>query len=210
RRSPKGRRAPSRPTRGSLRPTSVASALLLAGFGAFAALLAWRSLPWPLIHDVALMHYAAWRIGDGAVPYRDLFDMNQPGPYLVHLVVLRTLGAGDGAWRVFDLAWLAVTSLIIAALAAPWGRLAAGGGALFFAAYHLGGGAWQVGQRDFLLCPFLLLAALGVVRWGECGDWITLALGGVALGAGATIKPHIVIFALLLVLLLLLAPGHPS
>ncbi len=125
----------------------------------------WLSLGWPLIHDAPIMHYIAWRIGDGAVPYRDLFDMNFPGVYLLHLAVLRTLGAGDVAWRVFDLAWLTLTSLTIAALAAPWGRLAVIGGALFFAAYHLGGGAWQVGQRDFLLCPFLLLAALGVVRW---------------------------------------------
>ncbi len=156
------------------------------------------------------MHYIAWRIGQGAVPYRDLFDMNFPGVYLVHLAVLRALGAGDVAWRVFDLGWLGLTSLTIAVLAAPWGGLAGAGGALFFAAYHLGGGAWQVGQRDFLLCPFLLTAALGVVRWGEHRDWITLVLGGVALGAGATIKPHILIFALALVLLLLLAPGHPS
>ena len=33
--------------------------------------------------------------------------------------------------------------------------------------YHLAGGAWQAGQRDFLLCPLLLLGALGVTRWLE-------------------------------------------
>ncbi len=155
------------------------------------------------------MHYIAWRIGDGAVPYRDVFDMNFPGVYLIHLGVLRTLGAGDAGWRAFDLGWLALTAALVATLAAPWGRLAAGAGALTFAAYHLGGGAWQAGQRDFLLCPFLLAAALGVARWGERRDWATLAVGGVALGAGATIKPHVLIFALALVLLLLLAPGQP-
>ena len=178
-----------------MRPTSVASALLLAGFGAFAALLAWRSLPWPLIHDVALMHYAAWRIADGAVPYRDLFDMNQPGTYLVHLAVLRTLGGSDLAWRVFDLAWLVATACVIAALAAPWGALAAGSGALVFATYHLAGGAWQAGQRDFLLCLFLLLGALGVARWLERGRLASLVWSGAALGAGITVKPHVALFA---------------
>src|SRR5438552_3769045 len=180
---------------GSLKPTSVASALLLAGFGGFAMLLAWRSLPWPLIHDVALMHYVAWRIADGAVPYRDLFDMNQPGTYLVHLAVLRTLGGGDLAWRVFDLAWLAATAGVIAVFAMPWGRVAAAAGALVFVTYHLAGGAWQAGQRDFLLCLFLLLGALGVARWLERGGVRSLLWSGAVLGAGITVKPHAALFA---------------
>src|SRR5262245_21004036 len=86
------------------------------------------------------MHYIAWRISEGAVPYRDLFDMNFPGVYLVHGLALRLFGAGDTSWRAFDLAWLAAASLAAAALAAPWGRLAAAGAGLFFAAYHLAAG----------------------------------------------------------------------
>src|SRR5262249_27267448 len=61
----------------------------------------------------------------------------------------------------------------------------------------------------FLLCPFLLLAALGVVLWGERRSWAMLAVGGLALGAGTTIKPHGVIFGLALLFLLLLAPEPP-
>jgi hypothetical protein len=178
-----------------LKRISVASALVVAGFGAFAALMAWRSLGWPLIHDVALMHYAAWRIGEGATPYRELFDMNQPGTYLVHLAVLRTLGGGDLAWRVFDLAWLAATAAAIAAFAVRWGALAAGAGAVVFTTYHLAGGAWQAGQRDFLLCALLLGGALGVARWLEGGRWVGLVCSGAALGAGITVKPHAALFA---------------
>jgi len=178
-----------------LRHISAVSALTLTGAGAFAAWLAWRSLPWPLIHDAPLMHYVAWRIADGAVPYRDLFDMNQPGTYLIHLAVLRTLGAGDLAWRVVDLAWLTATAYAIAALAAPWGALAGGAGALVFATYHLAGGAWQAGQRDFLLCLFLVVGALGVARWLERGRLASLVFSGAALGAGITVKPHAALFA---------------
>ena len=183
--------------------------VLAAALAAVVVYLAWLSVPWPLIHDAPIMHYIAWRIGEGAVPYRDLFDMNFPGVYLIHLAVLGTLGPGDGAWRIFDVAWLGLTSLMVAELAMPWGGLAATGGALFFAAYHLGGGAWQVGQRDFLLCPFLLAAALGVARWGERRDWIALVVGGLALGAAATIKPHVLLFGMALMLMLLLVPGRP-
>src|SRR5713226_6304925 len=76
---------------------------LVIGLAGVVVYVGWLSLPWPLIHDVPIMHYVAWRISQGAVPYRDLFDMNFPGIYLVHLVVLKMLGSGDAAWRLFDL-----------------------------------------------------------------------------------------------------------
>jgi hypothetical protein len=157
--------------------------------------LVWRSRAWPLVHDAPLMHYIAWRIGEGAVPYRDLFDMNFPGVYLLHLLVVRTVGTGDLAWRVFDLAWLAALALGAAAFAVPWGRPAAGAAVVLLALYHLGGGAWQAGQRDFLLCPLLMAGALGVVRWMESRRPGALAWGGMALGASLTIKPHTVLLA---------------
>src|SRR6185295_18034778 len=93
------------------------------------------------------MHYVAWRMAEGAVPYRDLFDMNFPGVYLLHLAVVRALGFGDLAWRLFDLTWLAAAALAAAAFAAPWGRLAAGVAAGSLALYHLAGGAWQARWR---------------------------------------------------------------
>jgi hypothetical protein len=180
--------------RGSSKRISAVSAVVAAGV-AFVALLAWRSRGWPLIHDVALMHYVAWRIGEGAIPYRDLFDMNQPGTYLIHLAVLRALGGGDLAWRLVDLGWLAATAGAIALFAAPWGALASAAGALLFATYHLAGGAWQAGQRDFLLCLFLIVGALGVVRWLERGRLVSLVWSGAALGAGISVKPHAALFA---------------
>jgi len=45
----------------------------LAGSGALVAYLAWQSRGWPLIHDAPIMHYIAWLIAGGAVPYRDIF-----------------------------------------------------------------------------------------------------------------------------------------
>ena len=160
--------------------------------------LAWRSLGWPLVHDAPLMHYVARRIAEGAAPYRDLFDMNFPGVYLLHLLVVRALGDGDLAWRLFDLAWLASAAVAAAAFAAPWGRLAAAVAAGSLMLYHLAGGAWQSGQRDFLLCPLLLVGALGVARWLEATGGRRrrdLAWGGLALGASMTVKPHTVALA---------------
>jgi len=174
----------------------VAGAVVVAGFGLLAVVLLVLSLSWPLIQDAPVMHYIAWRIGQGDVPYRDLYDINQPGVYVLHLALLRTLGAGDGAWRLFDLAWLAATSGALALLAARWGAVAAAGAAFAFAAYHLAGGAWQAGQRDYLMCVFLVGGALGVVRWLERrgGAW-SLVGAGLALGAAVGLKPYAVLFA---------------
>lgn len=170
---------------------SVLGGVVVVPLVVLAGRLAWSSRGWPLIHDAPLMHYIAWRIGDGAAPYRGLFDMNFPGVYLLHMFALELFGAGDSGWRVFDLAWLAGTSLAAAALAAPGGGVAAAGAGLFFAVYHLAGGAWQAGQRDFLLCPFLLLGALAVARWAERASGRTsLVWAGLVLGAGITVKPH--------------------
>jgi hypothetical protein len=157
------------------------------------------------------MHYIAWRIGEGDVPYRDLYDINQPGVYVLHLALLRTLGAGDGAWRVFDLAWLTATGGALALLAARWGAIPAAGAGLAFAAYHLAGGAWQAGQRDFLLCVFLVAGALGVARWLEMrgGGW-SLAGAGLALGAAVGVKPYAVLFAGALGALVLVAAARRS
>jgi hypothetical protein len=185
------------------RPTSLATTVLTGTFGVVGVYLLWMSLPWPLIHDAPIMHYVARRIAAGAVPYRDLFDMNQPGVYLLHLGIVRTLGDGDFAWRLFDLGWLALTAALIAAFAWRWGTGAAVGGAALFCVYHLSGGAWQAGQRDFVLCAFLLTGALLVAQWIEAerpSAW-RLGAAGLALGAGVTLKPHSLLFAVALGLL---------
>ncbi|HUG38054.1 MAG TPA: hypothetical protein VML54_13940 [Candidatus Limnocylindrales bacterium] len=169
---------------------------ILAGSGFLLAYLGWRSLAWPLIHDAPLMHYIAWLIGQGAVPYRDAFDMNFPGVYAVHAAVLAALGGGDLAWRLFDLGWLLVTALIVAAYCGRFaGGASAAAGALLFALYHVAGGAARVGQRDFLLCAFLIAGAWGVARsWERAGALGPLASAGLVLGAGLTIKPHAILF----------------
>src|SRR5438445_1699624 len=131
-----------------LRVPELAVVVSLAGL---VASLAWRSRGWPLIHDAPIMQYIAWRIAHGAVPYRDLFDMNFPGTYLVHLAAVQWFGLGDAGWRAFDLVWLAGSAGCVAAMVAPWGRAAAASAGLLFALYHLAGGASEAGQRDFIL-----------------------------------------------------------
>jgi len=142
------------------------------------------------------MHYVAWLVAQGAVPYRDVFDMNMPGIYLLHLGVISTLGEGDRAWRLFDLAWLGLTAAGLFGFSRRMGDVCSGfTAALLFVLYHLSGGAWRAGQRDFLLALFLVLAAWGAARVRETdGARAPIVWGGVAAGAGVMLKPHAALF----------------
>src|SRR5215813_7805630 len=125
------------------------------------------------------MHYVAWLMTRGAVPYRDVFDMNMPGVYLLHLGVISVLGEGDRAWRSFDLAWLVLTAAALFGFSRRMGDTKSGlAAALLFVLYHLSGGAWRAGQRDYLLALFLVLTA-----WGA-----------LAAGASVMVKPQAVLF----------------
>ena len=165
----------------------------VAAAAAAALRLLWASRDWPLVHDAPLMHYVAWRIQDGAAPYRDLFDMNFPGVYVTHLLLLRTLGPGDHAFRVFDVGLLAATGAgLWTALkrCGPWAGPAA---AALFALYHVAGGPWLAGQRDLMLCTLLAWASAAAIAsayatGAERVRWTGAA--ALAVGAAIWVKPH--------------------
>jgi len=132
------------------------------------------------------MHYIAWRILEGAAPYRDVFDMNFPGVYVAHVLLLATLGPGDLAFRAFDLGMLAAAGAALACAlrsSGAWGGLAA---ASFFALYHVAGGPWLAGQRELLLCVFLAWGAAAVMASiGATGARRTRLLAGAGLAIWA-------------------------
>jgi hypothetical protein len=172
-------------------PVVVAATVVLVALAALRLL--WASRAWPLVHDAPLMHYIAWRIQEGAAPYRDLFDMNFPGVYVAHLLVLVTLGPGDQAFRAFDAGVLvAVGAGLWAALrsSGAWGGPAA---AALFALYHVAGGPWLAGQRELLLCAFLAWGAAAVIASIHASGGARARLLGaaaVSLGVAVWLKPH--------------------
>ena len=171
--------------------TAALLCLLLSG----AAVCAVASFHWPLIHDVPLMNYIAWRIATGAVPYRDIFDMNMPGTYLIHILALRLFGSSDLGWRLFDLLWLLVTAVVLYLFCRPMSPWAGLLSAALFVSYHLSLGALSLGQRDFLLCLFLITGAHLLARSIEAGGRGVLSFfAGLSLGFGTTIKPHAILY----------------
>ena len=181
----------------------VRTALLVLATLLFAAAI--ESLRWPYIHDSPLMLYAGWRLAQGAVPYRDLFDMNMPGTYFA----MRALGGLFGweplGFRVFDLLCVSTLALATFAWLRRFGPAPALAAALLFPLWYLAAGPSTSMQREFLaLVP--LTMALGVGESGLRPSGRFFATGLLA-GAAALIKPQFLLLALPPMLHLTFAAG---
>lgn len=153
--------------------------------------LLWRSLDWPLVGDATIFHFIAGQMKMGAVPYRDIFDMNMPLTYDIHAAVVAIGGMSDIAWRIFDLTAAAVLSALILMLVWPAGRAMAILAMLAVLVTHLLHSAYAAGQRDFLISICAVGAALVSVRAAEDHErrWLFLLLAGAFPMTAALIKP---------------------
>ena len=78
------------------------------------AVLLWRSLDWPLIGDAAIFHFIAEQMRMGAVPYRDIYDVNMPLIYFVHAGIVAVVRAPDPAGLVEVIRALAAGGVSVA------------------------------------------------------------------------------------------------
>ncbi len=160
-----------------------------------------RTAHWKQVNDPAQIHYLCFLMDHGMAPYRDLLEINMPGIYLVNWSVMHVLGAGSGAWRVFDFALMGMAAWAMIAIAWPYEWLAGVVGATLFILFHGRDGAGQEGQRDFIIAVLLLCAyAFLFTCFRGRRKWPMFAFGLCA-GIAATIKPTPLPFALLLLVL---------
>ncbi len=154
---------------------------------------------WPLVGDAPLMHYVVFLIQHGRLPYRDILDPNMPGTYLLEALVMRFMGPGAQAWRLFDLLLLAAAGLALLAICRPRRWFAAVFAATLFALIHGRDGVVQLGQRDLVMSVLLLFAYAGLLqstklsKLGRTFPWSAL-LFGLFIGLATTIKPIAIVF----------------
>jgi hypothetical protein len=159
------------------------------------AVLLWRSLDWPLIGDAAIFHFIAEQMRMGAIPYRDIYDVNMPLIYFIHAAVVAVAGMSDVGWRAFDLACAATMSGLILMLVWPAGRALAIHAVLIALATHLLLGPYSAGQRDYLMAIVALAVTLLSVRTAETPEpsRINLLVAGAGAVIAASIKPTAVL-----------------
>jgi hypothetical protein len=161
--------------------------------------LLWRSLDWPLVGDATIFHFIAGQFQMGAVPYRDIFDINMPLIYYIHAAVVAIGGMSDVAWRVFDLSAALLMSGLILMLVWPAGRAVAMLAVLMVLVTHFLLGPYSAGQRDFLMSIPALAAALASAKAAEDkghGRFYLMLVGVLAMTA-ASIKPSGLLLLLL-------------
>jgi len=163
-----------------------------AGFLLLSAQL-FCSLAWRMEHDTPLLHYIAYLIDEcGFVPYRDVFETSMPGAFLFHLLIGKTLGYGDFAFRVVDFLYVVMLTGVSWRLMRRCGRLVAGAGSVLFGLFYLGAGPSMSLQRDCLaILPIAtaVLAAGGGLRIRS--RTARMAAIGALFGVAAAIKPQL-------------------
>lgn len=181
------RRVCSRTFRFVLAASLTCSALLYVPF-------TWH---WPLVGDASLIHYIAFLIERGWVPYRQLGDMNMPGSFLIELAAMHLYGPGALAWRLFDFTVIFAGVAACFAICKRRNWLAALFAGSLLVLIHGRDGLAQGGQRDLTMAVCLLGAAaclLAVVRSGS----VMAACGfGLLSGIAITIKPTALLLTVL-------------
>ena len=153
--------------------------------------LLWRSRDWPLVGDATILHFIAAQIKMGAVPYRDIADVNMPFTYGIHAAIVTMGGMSDLAWRTFDVSATAVLSALILMLVAPAGGAVAILALLGVLIMHLLLGPFAAGQRDFSMSIPMLATAWVSAKVAEDDKHrsLYLLLAGAFAFTAASIKP---------------------
>lgn len=162
------------------------------------AILAIRTLHWPVISDASFMHYVIFLMHHGMTPYRDIIDINMPGTYLIEEIAVRVFGNGPLGWRFFDFTLILLAALAMIWIARPSGIFAGFVAGTLFALIHWSGGTAQLGQRDLVVAVFRPLAYAAIFSALRTGSWPLTGLSGFCFGCAATVKPQAVFLAIAL------------
>lgn len=147
----------------------------------------------PLVHDAAILHYVSFMIARGHAPYLQQIEMNLPGVLMTETFTMHLFGANAaGLWRWDTFVGLCAVAAG-AGLAGRGYRLAGACGAMLTWMVHLNDGAYDLGEREWLVALLLLGCAGCAVLCLERRQtaWMApcLALGGWA----SAIKPFAVL-----------------
>lgn len=146
------------------------------------------SLQWPLAHDEAPLFYEAFLMQNGNIPYKDFFDFQMPGSYIIYYLLGIISNFGPFRIRILDIIILA-SIILITYLALkkinPTSAILAG---ILFGLSYLSAGPALSLQREYLILIFLSLAIF--ISLQENLSFKHRLMLGLLFGLASTIKPH--------------------
>ncbi|HEY4354743.1 MAG TPA: hypothetical protein VGN16_03270 [Acidobacteriaceae bacterium] len=154
---------------------------------------------WPLVGDAGLIHYVVLLIRSGRAPYSQIVDINLPGSYILESLSMRLFGAHALGLRLYDSFLCVVIFACTAFLGTPIrsGRLAGLAAGVAFWLFHLEDGVRQAGQRDLAMCAIALVAYVVLLQASRVPSLLRLFLYELLVGATLTVKPTLLLLALL-------------
>ena len=166
-------------------PLQILFIILLAIFLITQAIF---SLQWPLTHDEAPLFYEAFLMQNGKIPYKDFFDFQMPGSYIVYYLLGVISNFGPLRIRILDL--LILITIIFTAYQAlkKFGHIPAFTAGILFALQYISGGPSLSLQREYLILIFLS-SAIFISLQDSLSNNHRLILGFL-FGLAASIKPH--------------------
>jgi hypothetical protein len=161
-------------------------AAVFVGVFAFYVRMTWR---WGVTGDTAAMHYVAFLISRGRVPYAQITDMNMPGTYLCERLAMAVFGWGDVGWRCYEfflMLALAATGVVIAGCKRWMGGVLAGA---FFIVLHAADGPYVSAERDELITVLMAVAVAALLVAVRRRRPTLVLVYGLAIGLSLSIKP---------------------
>ncbi|MFP4056855.1 MAG: phospholipid carrier-dependent glycosyltransferase [Candidatus Brocadiia bacterium] len=171
------------------------AALAVLGVAVVAIGVRLPSFSFPMGYGAGKVGYVGRRWVAGEVPYRDVWDYQAPGLYLVGGVVVRALGPSPVACRAamvaFDLGTLALVYLFARSWCRRRDAVAAAAVCALF-----GGGVLVQGDclGSWPPMTFLVAASMVAAQRSEARRWGWLVAGGLAAGAAITVQPVAAIY----------------
>lgn len=142
--------------------------------------------------------YMGWRLLDGAVLYRDIFDQNWPGVAALHAFAIWLFGVNLWSWRLLDFLLFGLSVLCLADLLS----LAVNDGArrlalILIPLIYISVNYGIAGQHDMTASQFLIGAVWSYVRGQQrSGYWWMVACGWL-LGLAILNKPTVGVILIL-------------
>ncbi len=170
------------------RYSNLFQTVLLALLGIVLIIQLAYSLRWQITLDEAPLLYESFLMQQGRMPYRDIFDFQMPGAFLVYAALGLISGFRDLPLRIIDIVIFIALSSFTFAFMKKFGTAPALAAVFLFGLKYMQGGAYMSLQREYLLL-FLIVIVLWMNLRGEA-NWRIRFLSGILFGIASIIKPH--------------------